>query len=197
MSTAAQVAAVLAAAEGETVEGIRLLIPAAYDIVGSLLVVVIIAVPFARYVLPTFRKILDERTALIEGGLAQAESAQVEAAEALAEREQELAAARAEAARIREEARGEAGVIVTEARGQAADEAARIAAAAQRQIEAERQAAAVSLRADVGALASELASRIVGESLQDSALSRRVVDRFLDDLDASALPAAPAGGGAS
>jgi F-type H+-transporting ATPase subunit b len=43
----------------------------------------------------------------------------------------------------------------------------------------------VSLRAEVGTLATELASKIVGESLEDSARQSRVVDRFLDELEAS------------
>jgi F-type H+-transporting ATPase subunit b len=35
----------------------------------------------------------------------------------------------------------------------------------------------------VGSLATELASKIVGESLADEARRSRVVDRFLDELD--------------
>ena len=67
----------------------------------------------------------------------------------------------------------------------AAGEAERIVETAHRQIEAERKQASVSLRAEVGTLATELASRIVGESLQDEARQSRVVDRFLDELAAS------------
>ena len=53
----------------------------------------------------------------------------------------------------------------------------------ERQILAERQAAQISLRAEVGLLASELAERIIGEQLRDTALTSRVVDRFLDELE--------------
>jgi F-type H+-transporting ATPase subunit b len=35
----------------------------------------------------------------------------------------------------------------------------------------------------VGALAIELANRIVGEALDDQARQSRVVDRFLDELE--------------
>ena len=38
-------------------------------------------------------------------------------------------------------------------------------------------------------LASELASRIVGESVTDRALQSRVIDRFLDELDAQTAQA--------
>ncbi|NTW42345.1 MAG: F0F1 ATP synthase subunit B, partial [Cellulomonadaceae bacterium] len=109
MSALALVAAVLpAAAETtETVEGIQLLLPEPYDIFWSTVVLIVIAVAFYRYVLPTFTKVLDERTAKIEGGLVKAESAQAEAAAALAEYHQQLAEARVEASRIREDARAE------------------------------------------------------------------------------------------
>ncbi|MCC2334514.1 F0F1 ATP synthase subunit B [Cellulomonas wangsupingiae] len=191
MSTAAVSAAVVTAAE--EVEGIRLLLPAGYDLFWSTVVLVGIAIPFYKYVLPKFQAVLDERTAKIEGGLAKAESAQAEAAAQLAEHQQLLADARAEAARIREEARAEGTTILAESRTRAQEEAARIVETAQRQIDAERQQAAVSLRADVGALATELASKIVGESLADEARRSRVVDRFLDDLEASTTTSAGKG----
>ena len=42
------------------------------------------------------------------------------------------------------------------------------------------------LRREVGGLAVQLASRIVGESLEDEARQRRTVERFLDGLDEGA-----------
>ena len=68
---------------------------------------------------------------------------------------------------------------------QANAEAERIISQAKAQIEAEKQAAMVELRGDVGGLATDLASRIVGESLTDDARSAQVVDRFIADLEAS------------
>ena len=186
MSPAAISAAVVTAAEGtEEVDGIKLLIPEVYDVFWSTVVLLIIAIAFYKFILPKFREILDERTAKIEGGLAKAESAQAEAAAALAEYHQQLADARTEAARIREDARAEGGQIVADLKAKANEEAARITETAHKQIEAERQQAQVSLRQDVGALATELASKIVGESLEDEARQSRVVERFLDDLEAS------------
>jgi F-type H+-transporting ATPase subunit b len=68
-------------------------------------------------------------------------------------------------------------------REQAQAEARRITEAAQSQIEAERQQALISLRQEVGTLATELAGRVVGESLGDEARQGRMIDRFLDDLE--------------
>ena len=183
-------AAILAAEPGEEVSGINLLLPADYDILWSAVVTLIIGFAFYRLVLPKFTAILDERTEKIEGGLAKAENAQAEAQAALAQYHQQLAEARAEAGRIREDARVEGTAIIADLRAKASDDAARILENAQRQIEAERQQAAVSLRAEVGALATELASRIVGEALADEARQSRVIDRFLDDLEATAAAGA-------
>ncbi|MDQ2624329.1 MAG: F0F1 ATP synthase subunit B, partial [Actinomycetota bacterium] len=119
-----------------------------------------------------------------------AEAAQAEADAAREEYKAQLAEARTEAARIREDARVEGGSIVDELRAKAHADASRIVENAQRQIEAERQQAVVSLRSEVGELATELASRIVGESLADSARQSRVIDRFLDELEASSAQVA-------
>jgi F-type H+-transporting ATPase subunit b len=51
------------------------------------------------------------------------------------------------------------------------------------QMEAQRAAALASLRRDVGSLALDLASRVVGEALADDDRARATVDRFLIELD--------------
>lgn len=175
-------AAVSAAAEEPAS---NVLLPHDYDIVWSLVIVVVIGLVFFKVVLPKFQAVLDERTAQIEGGIAKAEKAQEAADAAVAEQQKLLAEARADAAQVREEARAEGTAIIKELRTKASEEAERITETARRQIEADRQAASVSLRNEVGALATDLASKIVGESLEDSARQSRVVDRFLDELEAS------------
>jgi F-type H+-transporting ATPase subunit b len=177
---AIQAWAVLTAAETEH----NLIIPEWPEITWSLVIVVIVAVFFIKFALPRIQAVLDERAAKIEGGLAKASEAQEAADRAREEGEALLAQARAEAAAVRESAREEGKAIVADLRVKAQEEAARITETAQRQIEAERQAAAVALRAEVGDLATQLAEKIVGESLADSGIRARVVDRFLADLEA-------------
>jgi F-type H+-transporting ATPase subunit b len=162
-------------------------LPAGYDLFWSTVCLLIIGFYFYKKLLPSMNKVLDERTEKIEGGLEKAAEVQAAADAALAENERELDAARREAAQMRDVAQEEGKTIVVEARARAQAEAARIVETAQRQIEAERQQAVVSLRAEVGVLASELASRIVGESLLDEARRSRVIDRFLDDLEAGVV----------
>ncbi len=161
------------------------IIPHPGEVIIGLVFFAIVYWAVAKYVVPQFEKMYAERTAAIEGGIEKAEEAQKEAAAALDEYKEQLANARAEATKIREDARAQGAQIVAEMREQAQAEAARITASASQQIAAERQQAIVQLRTDVGTLATDLASRIVGESLQDSARQSRVIDRFLDELEAS------------
>ena len=151
-------------------------------IIGTILFVLVFGA-LAKFLLPRAQQMLSERTELIEGGLARSEEAQAEAKQLLDQYQQQLAEARHEAARLREEAREQGAQIIAEMREQAQAEARRITEAAQAQIQAERQQALNALRTEVGTLATELASRIVGESLTDTARQNRMVDRFLDELE--------------
>ena len=173
-----------AAAEEETINP---LIPAAYDILWSAVCFAIILVVFLWKVLPGINKTLDARAEIIEGGIAKAETAQAEAAVALDEYKKQLADARAEAARIREQARADGNAIIAELKEQATVEANRVTANAKAAIEAERQSALISLRSEVGSLAIDLASGVIGESLSDDKKAAAVVHRFLAELEASEL----------
>lgn len=175
--------AVISAADEESSEFIPIL-PTNYDILWSTVIFLIIIGVMMVFALPKFTKVLDERAELIQGGIDKAEKAQEEAAAALEEYTAQLRDARAEAARIREDARTEAGQIVADNRSRAQGEAERLVETAQKQIEAERQQAVVALRGEIGSLATELASRIVGEALADNARQQRVIDSFLDELEA-------------
>jgi F-type H+-transporting ATPase subunit b len=159
------------------------LLPVVSEIVLALIVFSILFFAIRKYVVPSFEKTFAERTQAIEGGLSAAETKQAEADAKLAQLEKQLGDARHEAARIREEAREQGAQIVAEMREQAQAESARIVEHGKTQIEAERQQAVTSLRAEVGTLATGLASRIVGESLEDEARQSRVVERFLADLE--------------
>jgi F-type H+-transporting ATPase subunit b len=143
-----------------------------------------------KVLMPRLSKTLEERTDKIEGGLQRAEETQAEANETLAKYREQLAEARHEAARLREEAREQGAQIIAEMREQAQAEGRRLVEAAHAQIEADRQQAIQSLKTEVGGLAVDLASRVVGESLTDEARQRRIVERFLDELDQQAESAA-------
>ncbi|NYE20884.1 F0F1 ATP synthase subunit B [Microbacterium immunditiarum] len=169
------------------------LIPAWYDIIWSLVCFVVILFLFWKVALPRMKKLLDERSAAIEGNIAKADEAQRRAEAALEEYTAQLAEARKEAGEIRDAAREDGRKIVAEAKENASAEAARLTASAHAQIEAERQTALVSLRSDVGSLALDLAGGVIGETLSDDAKAKAVVDRFLAELEASESAAAAQG----
>ncbi|MDR3069530.1 MAG: F0F1 ATP synthase subunit B [Propionibacteriaceae bacterium] len=137
----------------------------------------------AKKVVPMFEATYAERTEAIAGGIEKAERAQAQAAAALKEYQEKLANARQEAADIRAQAQAQAADIAAEIKAQAAEESQRMIASAKQAIEAEKAAALRELRGEIGGLATNLAGRLVGESLEDDDRIRRSVDRFLDELD--------------
>ncbi|MDU0349741.1 F0F1 ATP synthase subunit B [Actinomyces sp. MRS3W] len=173
-----------------TPEGIFLFVPHLADLVWGTICFLVIAVVLVKYALPRFNQVLDERTAKIEEGLALTEKVKEEQTGAEARAAQLVEDARLEAAKIRERAQTEAEKILADARAEAAGEANRAMEAAERQIQADKQAAQISLRSDVGLLATDLAEKLVGEHLTDTELSGRVIDRFLDELENT--PVSPA-----
>ena len=174
---------IIRAAEETEEHSLNPLVPHPIEIVLSLVVFGLLFLAVRKWVVPNFERTFADRTAAIEGGLAAAETKQAEADAKLADLEAQLADARHEAARIREEAREQGAQIVAEMREQAQAESSRIVEHGKAQIEAERQHAVTSLRAEVGALATGLAGRIVGESLDDEARQSRVVERFLAEVE--------------
>jgi len=159
------------------------LVPNLTELITGLIAFAIVFGLLAKLLLPRIQKILEERTDAIVGGLTRAVEAQAEAAEVLKQYQAQLADARREASRIREDAKEQGARIIAEMREQGQAEYARLTAAAQAQTESDRQQALTSLRAEIGALSVQLASKVVGESLEDEARQRRTVDRFLEQLE--------------
>lgn len=161
------------------------LVPSWTEVIWGGLAFFIVFFALWKILMPRITKVLQERTDAIEGGIERASRAEAEASRLAEQYRSQLEEARHDAARVREESREEGARIIAELREQAQAEAARITQAAQTQIAADRQQAFASLRAEVGTLAVELASKIVGESLADEARQSRVVERFLAELEAS------------
>lgn len=172
---------VLAASEA----GPSPVIPQPAEIIVGLVAFSILFFLLRTKAVPKFEEAYRERTNAIQGGLERAEKAQLEAETTLRTYQAQLADARGESAKMREEARTEGAAIIEEMRATAQEEAARITASARASIEAERQQAVNSLLNEVGTIATSLASKIVGEALEDQARQSRVVERFLADLEES------------
>ncbi|HEY7452648.1 MAG TPA: F0F1 ATP synthase subunit B [Candidatus Limnocylindria bacterium] len=164
------------------------LIPPWGEIIIGLIAFGLVFFVFAKFVAPRFEQVFRARREAIEGGMERAEAMQVEAKAALDQYKAQLAEARTEAAQIREQARVEGQQILEELRAEAREESARIVARGEEQLAANRQQLINELRGQIGALAVDLAGRVVGESLAEEARRRGTVDRFLDQLDTMSVP---------
>jgi F-type H+-transporting ATPase subunit b len=149
----------------------------------SLLAFAILVWIFGKYLIPPINRAMTARQEAIRNEFSELEEAKTAARTAEADYKEQLNNAKHEAAKIREDAREQGAQIVQDARDKAQVEADRIIEHAHTQIEADRKAAFASLRRDVGSLATTLAGRIVGESMDDDERQGRVVERFLADLE--------------
>lgn len=138
-----------------------------------------------KVVVPAFEKMYEERSSKIEGGMQRAAAAEAQAEAMLAEYNDQMTAAREEAARIREDAKNQGAQILAEARETASKEADRILLAGRQQLVAERAQLLLDLQGEIGGMATTLAGKIVGESLEDDARAMRTVDRFLEELESA------------
>jgi F-type H+-transporting ATPase subunit b len=136
-----------------------------------------------KWVLPPINNAMTERQEKIKAQFDEAAQLKAEAEATEKENQEQLAEARAEAARIREEAREQGAQIIAQHREQAQAEAERITSNAHAQLEVDRAQALSQLKAEVGTIATTLAGRIVGESLDDEARQKRSVERFIAELE--------------
>ena len=136
----------------------------------------------AKYVLPPLSKAMTQRQDFIDRQIKDSQEARERVEKTEADLKALLEETRADASRIREEARAAGRAIIAELREKAEEESSRVRDRGEQQLAAEREQVIAAVRADLGRLAAELAERIVGESLDDDARQRRIVDRFLDDL---------------
>lgn len=163
--------------------GIDLFIPKVYDIVWSLIILVIVALFFYKFFMPKFNAIFDERAEKIEGNIDKAKKAKNDADAAKKKYEDQLNNARVDASKITDDARNEATKIISDAHTRADKEAEQITANAQRSIASQQQQAMVSLKSEVGTLATALAGKILGSKLQDSDVQSNMLDDMIDNLD--------------
>jgi F-type H+-transporting ATPase subunit b len=152
------------------------------ELVLGVIAFAIVCFVLMKFVFPRMEETFRARVDAIEGGIKRAEEAQAQANELLEQYRAQLAEARTEAARIRDEARADAEGIRQDVLATAREESERIINAGRDQLSAQRESIVRDLRSEVGTLAVDLASRIVGESLADEARSRGTVDRFIAEL---------------
>jgi F-type H+-transporting ATPase subunit b len=151
------------------------------ELIAAALFFITLFLIVSRLVLPKLNATLAAREQALAGQLNAAETTRGEADQVLAEYRAKLADAQAEGNRIIEEARRTAESIAAERRAAAEAEAQALVQRAQADIQSERDRAIGALRSELGALSIDLASRVVGRSLDNEA-QRGLVESYIDQL---------------
>ncbi|MCO1598135.1 F0F1 ATP synthase subunit B [Micromonospora sp. RHAY321] len=173
----------LAAEGGESTH--NPIIPLWQEVVVGTVAFAVLCFVLMKFVFPRMEQTFQARVDAIEGGIKRAEAAQAEANQLLEQYRAQLAEARTDAAKIRDDARADAEGIRQDVLAKAREESDRIIQAGKDQLAAERATIVRELRSEVGAIAVDLASKIVGESLADEARRKGTVDRFLSGLEST------------
>lgn len=162
--------------------GIELL-PATPELIWGLFAFITLFLVMRKLVFPQLETALEDRRALIEGKMEEADAKLVEMEEAKRTFEASLGDARGEAARILEEARTAAESTREAILESAREEAQRIVERANADANAERVRLLEELRGQVGALSVQLAERIVEREL-DASTHAGLVDEYIQRLAA-------------
>jgi F-type H+-transporting ATPase subunit b len=157
------------------------ILPAWNELIWGAVAFLVLLFLMYRTAWPQIDKLYRDRRAGIEGKLEQAEKEREEADQLLQEYRERLTAAEDETQRILEEARANAERVRKDLLAKAESDAERQLERARQTIRSERDQAIRQLRGEVGALAVELASRVVEDSL-DRDRQLRLVDRYIDRL---------------
>lgn len=173
---------ILAAAEGEGGSAAELLFPAWPELVAGIIAFAIVFFFVRKWVWPSMTRTIEARQAAITGQMSAAEKSKQEAESLLSDYKAQLADSKAEANRIIEDARATAEQMKTEVLAKAESDAQQIIAKAREEAENERDRALADARKQVGSISVDLASQIVGESLNPET-HQALVNRYLADLE--------------
>jgi F-type H+-transporting ATPase subunit b len=157
------------------------ILPASNELIWGTIAFLILLFLMYRTVWPLVDKAFKDRRDNIEGKLEQAEREREEADQLLEQYRRRLRDAEDETQRILEEARANAERVRRDLLAKAEADAGRELERARQAIRAERDQAISQLRNEVGTLAVELATRVVGDSL-DRDRQLRLVDQYIDEL---------------
>jgi F-type H+-transporting ATPase subunit b len=161
------------------------ILPASNELIWGTVAFLILLFLMYRTVFPSINQAYKDRRANIEGKLEQAERDRDEAEQLLEQYRRRLRDAEDETQRILDEARANAERVRRELLAKAETDAGREVERARQAIRAERDQAIRQLRNEVGTLAVELATRVVGDSL-DRDRQLRLVDEYIDELGTQA-----------
>ncbi len=158
-----------------------IILPATAELVYGVIAFAIVYVVLSKVAFPKVGQVLDDRAAAIQGKMEEADAKLAESEEAKQRYEASIADARGESNRIIEDGKATGESLRREIVERAEREAAQIVERAQNEVAVERDRALQELRAQVGTMSGELASRIVEREL-DADTHQALVDDYIGRL---------------
>ncbi len=157
------------------------ILPKSKEIIWFVVAFTILFFIMKKYALPPVQQAMEQRSEKIRGNLEEAEQVRNEAQEILQQYKRQLAEARDESNRIIEEARETAENLRRDLTQRAESEAEEMRQRSREEIRAAQERATAELQSRVGALAIELAEKVVQESLDRDA-NMRLIERYIDEV---------------
>ncbi len=136
-----------------------------------------------KYAWKPILKAIKQRDELIKGSLESAEKARKEMLRLQSDNEAILRKAREEREGILREAREVRDKLIAEAKGKAAEEAEKLVEKARSGIEREKVKALSEIREQVTTLSVEIASKILGEKLEQTGKQEKLIENYLKEID--------------
>jgi F-type H+-transporting ATPase subunit b len=157
--------------------------PAIGTIFWSTLIFLCFFILLAKFAWKPILNAVKARDEMIKGSLEAAEKGREDMKKMQADNEAILRKAREERENILKEAREVRDKMINEAKDKASEEAEKLIEKARQGIEREKDKALSEIHEQVAYLSVEIASKLLGEKLQDSDRQSKLIDSYLKDMD--------------
>jgi F-type H+-transporting ATPase subunit b len=159
------------------------ILPEMKEVIWFSIVFVFLFVLMKKFALPPLQQAMEERSNKIRNSLEEAEQVRQEAQSILEDYQRQLSEAKGEANRIIEEARDTAENMRRDLMERAESEVEDLRQRARDEITAAQERALSDLQSRVGAMAIELAEKVVESSL-DREANQRLIDSYIEQVGA-------------
>jgi F-type H+-transporting ATPase subunit b len=159
--------------------------PAIGTIFWSILIFLMFFLVLAKFAWKPVLSAIRSREEMIKDSLDSAERAREEMKRLQSDNEAILKKAREERESILKEARDVRDRLISEAKGRATEEAEKLVEKARVGIESEKRKAISEIHEQVANLSVEVASKLLGQKLQQTGEQAKLIDNYLKDIDFS------------
>ena len=157
--------------------------PAIGTIFWSTLIFLMFFLLLTKFAWKPILNAIKARDEMIKGSLESAEKAREDMKKLQADNEAILHKAREERENILKDAREARDRLINEAKGKASEEAEKLIEKARLGIEREKEKALSEIQEQVAFLSVEIASKLLGEKLQESDQQNKLIDNYLKEID--------------